>query len=44
VFTVPAERIPACYPRLADFQDLATRMDPERTFVNDYLQRTVLPG
>jgi xylitol oxidase len=44
VFTVPAERITASYPRLADFQDLATRMDPERTFVNDYLQRTVLPG
>jgi xylitol oxidase len=44
VFTVPADRLAASYPRLTDFQDLAARLDPERKFCNDYLQRTVLPG
>jgi xylitol oxidase len=44
VFTVPAERLAASYPRLADFRELADRMDPERTFANEYLQRTILFG
>jgi xylitol oxidase len=44
VFTVPAESIEACYPRLPDFRELAGRLDPQGVFHNDYLRRTVLSG
>lgn len=37
VFTTPAEEVRACYPRLAEFQALAERLDPTGTFRNEYV-------
>lgn len=42
VFSLTGEQIAASYPRMDDFRALAARMDPERVFCNDYLQRLVL--
>ena len=42
VFTLGREQIAASYPRMADFRSLAARLDPDRVFSNDYLQRLVL--
>jgi xylitol oxidase len=42
VFTLPAERIAAGYPRLADFRALAVRHDPTGKFRNGFLERYVL--
>ena len=42
VFTAHAESIAALYPRMADFRRLRERLDPEQTFVNDWLRDTVL--
>ena len=39
VFTLPGDEVSARYPRWADFAALRARLDPERTFVNDYLER-----
>ncbi|EWS80373.1 FAD-binding protein [Brachybacterium phenoliresistens] len=38
VFTTPAEEVRACYPRLAEFQALAERLDPQGTFRNAYVE------
>ena len=43
LFTPDPELLTRLYPRLADFQALAARLDPERTFVNAFLESTVLP-
>jgi len=42
VFAMPAERFTPTYPRLSDFRDLATRMDPDGVFANDFLRSMVL--
>jgi alditol oxidase len=42
VFTARAESIAPLYPRMADFRRLRDRLDPEQTFVNDWLRDTVL--
>jgi xylitol oxidase len=42
VFALGREQIAASYPRMADFRSLAARLDPDRVFSNDYLQRLVL--
>ena len=42
VFGMSGEHIAAAYPRIEDFRALAARMDPERVFVNDFLERLVL--
>jgi alditol oxidase len=44
VFTAEAAAIAPLYPRMGDFRDLRARMDPNRTFVNDWLRRRVLDG
>jgi len=44
VFTARAERIAPLYPRMGDFRRLRDRLDPEETFVNDWLRDTVLSG
>jgi xylitol oxidase len=41
VFHAEGAAIEALYPRLADFRQLAARLDPERTFGNAFLERTV---
>jgi xylitol oxidase len=42
LFTLEQAELQGLYPRFADFQDLASRMDPERKFVNAFLARKVL--
>ena len=42
LFTTPADRLAELYPRLADFRELAGRLDPLGVFRNAYLDR-VLP-
>ncbi|MFL5861463.1 MAG: D-arabinono-1,4-lactone oxidase [Solirubrobacteraceae bacterium] len=42
VFTAEAAAIGPLYPRMADFRALRGRMDPEGTFVNDWMRRRVL--
>jgi xylitol oxidase len=42
VFTARADAIGPLYPRLSAFRDLRARMDPEGTFVNDWLRERVL--
>ncbi|ALX65740.1 D-arabinono-1,4-lactone oxidase [Microbacterium sp. XT11] len=39
VFTLDGAEVRARYPRWADFAALAAEHDPERRFVNDYLER-----
>lgn len=39
VFTLPAEEVRRRYPRWDDFAALRARFDPERRFVNEYLER-----
>ena len=39
LFAMPAEELRRRYPRLDDFAALRERMDPERRFVNGYLER-----
>jgi xylitol oxidase len=40
-FDLRADRIAELYPRLPDFLALAERLDPERCFRNDYLDRVL---
>ena len=42
LFTLEQAELQGLYPRFGDFQDLARRMDPDRTFVNTFLARKVL--
>ena len=42
VFTARADAIAPLYPRMADFMALRDRLDPGRTFVNDWLREKVL--
>jgi xylitol oxidase len=42
LFLAEAEAIVPLYPRLADFRDLADRLDPRRAFRNAWLERHVL--
>ena len=39
VFTLPGSEVRARYPRFEDFATLCAEFDPERRFVNAYLQR-----
>lgn len=39
VFTLAPETVEADYPRLADFRALRDRLDPDRVFRNDYVDR-----
>jgi alditol oxidase len=41
VFTLPPAQIRARYPHLADFQELAAVLDPNRTFGNEFLDAYV---
>ncbi|GAB2480598.1 FAD-binding oxidoreductase [Jatrophihabitans fulvus] len=41
VFTAGRDELHAAHPRLADFVTLAARVDAERCFANDYLDRLV---
>ncbi|HVG95902.1 MAG TPA: D-arabinono-1,4-lactone oxidase [Chloroflexota bacterium] len=41
LFTVSPQRLGALYPRLPDFRDLLRTYDPQGTFRNPYLERTV---
>jgi xylitol oxidase len=41
VFTSLRGDIEPLYPRLGDFRELAARLDPERKFGNDFLERTI---
>ncbi len=42
VFTAGADAIAPLYPRMADFRGLRDRLDPEQTFVNDWLRDNML--
>ncbi len=42
VFTTPPSAFDRLYPRLDDFRALAARLDPDRTFANDFLVTNVL--
>lgn len=44
LFSADAAALERVYPRLDDFRELAARLDPSRVFVNEFLERTVLPG
>lgn len=39
VFTLAGDEVRARYPRWSEFAALRDRLDPERTFVNEYLER-----
>ena len=41
LFRLGAAELGPLYPRFDDFRDLAERMDPQHTFRNDFLDRTV---
>jgi alditol oxidase len=42
VFTAGTDAIAPLYPRMGDFRRLRDRLDPEETFVNDWLREKVL--
>jgi alditol oxidase len=42
VFTARADAIAPLYPRMTDFLALRERLDPDQTFVNDWLREKVL--
>ncbi|MET0715727.1 MAG: FAD-binding protein [Mycetocola sp.] len=44
LFSADAAALERVYPRLPEFRALAARLDPERVFVNEFLERTVLPA
>ena len=45
VFGTPRDRVRSMYPRLADFESLVARHDPEGTFTNEFVhQYLALPG
>lgn len=44
LFAADAEALATAYPRLADFRALATDLDPDGVFRNDYLDRLVFAG
>ena len=44
VFTMPAARVQAGYPRLGDFQDLLRSYDPQGKFRNAFLDRYIFNG
>ena len=44
LFAADAVALERVYPRLPDFRALAARLDPDRVFVNDFVERTVLPA
>lgn len=44
LFSADAAALERVYPRLGDFRALAARLDPSRVFVNEFLERTVLPA
>jgi len=41
LFTMPASRLAALYPKLNDFKKLAGEYDPHRKFRNAFLERNV---
>jgi len=41
LFTTDQARLAELYPRLAEFRDLAARLDPQGVFRNDYLRRVL---
>jgi xylitol oxidase len=41
VFCASARSLAPAYPRFADFLALRDRVDPERKFANNFLQRTL---
>jgi xylitol oxidase len=41
LFVMDAHEIQSRYPRLADFRDLANRLDPHGKFRNDYIDTYV---
>ncbi len=43
MFTTPADRLSALYPRLADFRTLTRDLDPSGKFTNAFV-REVLAG
>lgn len=43
LFTADAAALEGVYPRMRNFRALAARLDPSRVFVNEFLERTVLP-
>ncbi len=40
-FVATTEELRPLYPRFEDFRDLALRVDPQRTFGNAFLERTL---
>jgi xylitol oxidase len=44
LFSADPGALERVYPRLPEFRALAARLDPARVFVNEFLERTVLPG
>jgi len=44
LFTTDPEQLASLYPRLRDFRDLVTRLDPSSTFGNDFLARHQITG
>jgi xylitol oxidase len=44
LFTMPAGKLAAAYPRMHDFQQLLRHYDPHRKFQNDFLTRNIFPG
>ena len=44
VFTAGREELERVYPRMDDFRALAARFDPNRVFVNEFLEQKVLPA
>jgi alditol oxidase len=41
LFTLPAKQIASLYPKLADFQELAKRFDPQGKFRNEFLEKYI---
>jgi len=44
LFQLGAAELAPLYPKFSEFRDLAERMDPQHTFRNDFLERTVFGG
>lgn len=44
VFTADRESLERRYPRIDDFRALAARFDPNRVFVNEFLEQKLLPS
>lgn len=42
LFTIPAQRVRAAYPRRRQFVELARALDPRGAFANDFVERFVL--